>query len=282
VLVVFVLLSAVSVRAAPALLEQARELYQRSEYAAALKILLALPEKGAAAYGLIGQCYYMQGDPKKASLFLERAVSADPSNSSYLHWLGRAYGRRAETSSFFTAPRFALRARQSFERAVQQDPRNLEAINDLFEYYLEAPGLLGGGLDKAGALAERIRALDSVEYHYAQAKLAEKRRQFQTAENHFRRAVELAPREVGRLIDLAEFFAQQGRYRESDRTFSQAREIAPDSPAVLFEQAKAYILSGRNLEAARALLKQYLASELTPDDPPRGEAEKLLKLVSSS
>jgi len=267
--------------AVPAHLERVQELYQRTEYDAALRLLLPIPGKDAPTYQLIGQCHYMQGNPKKASEFFEKAVAADPLSSEHRLWLGRAYGRRAETSSFVTAPSFATKARQNFEKAVELDPRNLEAVNDLFEYYLDAPGFLGGGLEKAAALAKRIGELDPAEYHYAQARLAEKRKEFQTAENQLRRATQLAPRQVGRLIDLAKFLAKQGRYQESDEAFREARKIAPDSPRVLFEQASVYIRARRNIELARELLKRYLESPLTPDDPPRSKAEELLRQSSS-
>ena len=52
------------------------------------------------------------------------------------------------------APGHASKAHRYFEKAVELDPKNLEAMNDLFEYYLEAPGFLGGGFDKAQALAD--------------------------------------------------------------------------------------------------------------------------------
>jgi cytochrome c-type biogenesis protein CcmH/NrfG len=81
---------------------------------------------------------------------------------------------------------------------------------------------------------------------------------------------------VGRLIDLAKFLARQGRVRESELTFDQARKVAPDAPRVLFEQANAYIRAGQNFDKARELLKQYLSAQLSPDDPPRRDAEKLL------
>jgi hypothetical protein len=35
----------------------------------------------------------------------------------------------------------------------------------------------------------------------------------------------------------------------------------------------------QNLAAARALLKQYLSATVTPDDPPRAGAEKLLREI---
>lgn len=275
------LLASTFASAEPALLTQARELYQRTEYEAALRLLSPLKQKDAGVYQLVGQAYYMQGDLKRASENFEKAVALEPEVSTHHHWLGRAYGRRAETSSILTAPVYANKARQSFERAVQLDPKNLEAINDLFEYYMDAPGFLGGGLDKAEALSKQIGQLDPVEYLYAQARLAEKRKEFQTAENQLRRAAELAPRQVGRIIDVAKFLAKQGRYQESDEAFRKAHEVAPNAPAVLYAQAHEYIRAGRNIETAKELLRKYLASPLTPDDPPRRDAEALLRQVST-
>jgi len=281
-LAIGVALSAMLAGGAPSEYDRARELYQRTEYEAAIRLLLPLPGKNAATEHLIGLCYYMQGDPKKAADHFQRAVSQSPSESNYYLWLGRAYGRRAETSSFLTAPGHASKTRQHFEKAVQLDPHNLEAISDLFEYYLQAPGFLGGGLEKAAALANRIRELDPAEYHWAQARLAEERKQFQTAEKEFRSAVDLAPRQAGRLIDLAKFLAKRGRYQESEETFHRAETIAPESPKLLFARASTYVRTSRNIELAKKLLKRYLELPLTPDDPPRRDAEQLLKQAQST
>jgi tetratricopeptide (TPR) repeat protein len=262
-------------------LEQARKLYSLTEYNDSLHILQSLPDKTAPVYELMGQNYYGLGDFKKATENLEKAVAADPSDARSYNWLGKAYGRRAETSSPFTAPGYASKARQAFEKAVQLDPKNLEAVNDLFEYYLEAPGFLGGGMEKANQMAAQIAALDAAEGNWARARIAEKRKEFSSAEQHLRRAAEIAPQQVGRVLDLAKFLAKQGRYQESDKAFETAKKIAPQSPKVLFAQADTYIKNGRNLETARKLLEQYIASTLTPDDPPRSEAEKLLKQTGS-
>jgi cytochrome c-type biogenesis protein CcmH/NrfG len=90
----------------------------------------------------------------------------------------------------------------------------------------------------------------------------------------------MAPHQVGRLIDLARFLSKQGRYQESDQSFRKAEKIAPNSPQVIYARADTYIEQGRNLAVARKLLKRYLEAQLTPDDPSRAEAEKLLKKAS--
>ena len=260
--------------------DQALRLYNHTEYQASLKLLLPPQHKSPAELVLIGQNYFMLADAKRATEFFQKAVAAEPNNSAYYHWLGRAYGRWAETGSMFTAMGHASKARQSFEKAIELDPGNSEAVNDLFEFYVEAPGFIGGGLDKALKMADRIAERDAAEGSYARARIAEKRKEFNTAEQHLRRAMELAPRQVGRVIDLAKFLAKQGRFKESDETFVAAEKLSPDAPKVMYARAAAYIQSGRNIEEARTLLEKFLASPLTPDDPSRTDARKLLQQVS--
>ncbi len=263
-------------------LSTAETLYRHTDYRASLRLVHESGQTGAKALYLIGRDQFMLGDYKKAAEALEQAFSAEPDNSEYAHWLGRSFGRRAETSSPFLAPLYASKARAYFEKAVALDPNNGEALNDLFDYYLEAPGFLGGGYDKAEAIAQRIAERNPAEGHFAQAQLADKRRQFDTAEEQLRRAIELAPRQVGRVLDLARHLARQGRIAESEAAFDQAEQLAPNSPKVSFARARMYIEQKRNLDRARALLNQYLRSNLTPDDPSREQAEKLLKEASGA
>ena len=262
-------------------LEKAEELYQHTDYKGSLALLDKATEDAAANF-LIARNYFMQGDFKQATDFLIKATQEQPNNSDYMDWLGRIYGRRAETSSFLTAPGFASKARQSFERAVELNPANKDALADLFDYYLNAPGFMGGGYDKAVALAEQTAAIDPPEAYHEKAQLAEKRKQFLSAEQHLRRAVAAAPHEVGHLVTLARFLANQGRMQESDQVFEQADRINPNAPSVWYAHADLLIKQKRNLDQARALLQKYMNASVTPDDPPKQEAARLLKQASGA
>ncbi|MBL8232494.1 MAG: tetratricopeptide repeat protein [Bryobacterales bacterium] len=273
------LVLAASLIAEPANIARARQFYQTTRYREAIQLLQG--QSDSEALRITGQSWFMLGEFKKANEVFEKAVQVEPSNSDNYLWLGRAFGRRAETSNPFVAPRYASKARQNFEKAVELNPKNVLAMNDLFEYYMQAPGFLGGGKDKASALASRIAALDAAEGHYVNARLAEDSSEFSKAETQLRRAVESAPASVGRVVDLAKFLAKRGRYQESEAEFQKAERIAPNSPKLLFERASTYIETKRNMDTAKALLKRYLDAPLTPDDPPRSEAEKLLKLAGS-
>lgn len=274
------LLLASAASAAPAAdLKRAAELYQKTKYEKVVRMLASGQEDNAAAYALTGKSYYMLTDYKKAAHWLEKAIAKDALNSDYYDWLGKVYCRRAETSSFVTAWSYAGRCRKKFERAVDLDKKNLEAIDDLFEFSLTAPGIVGGGIDKAAMVAALARDADPGKYHSLQARLAEKKRDFSGEEGHLQLALELAPTHLGRLIDMAQFLARRGRYAESEAMFERAQEIAPANAELKFERAKTYIELGRKGLEARKLLQQYLESSLTSDDPPRADAERMLKEI---
>jgi Tfp pilus assembly protein PilF len=263
-------------------LDRAQNFYSHTEYAAAISILKQMPES-PKSLELLGQSYFMDGEYRKATDTLERAASLAPNDSDIQTWLGRAYGRRAETAFPLQAIGYASKSRQAFEKAVKLDPHNREALNDLFEFYVEAPGFMGGGIDRAKSLLPAIAQDDPAEIYFARARIAEKKDQLSDAEAQLRRAVDLAPHQVGRLLDLAKFLYREGRFEEGDSYFQKAEQASPNAPRILFARASAYIKSKRNLPEAASLLKRYIASNnLTPDDPPRSEAMKLLKQAQGS
>ena len=256
--------------------ERARDLYQRTEYQSSLNLLLPLANKDASEFQLLGQDYFMLGEYKKATDEFDRALAFGNGSAQLYVWAGRAYGRRAETSGPFTAPGLASRCRKYFEVAVQMNILDKEATGDLFDYYLGAPGFLGGGMNKAQELARKVAAQDPAEGQHLLAILSEKSKEYDAAEQHLRQAIQLAPKQAGRVMELARFLAQRGRAKESDALFDQAEHMAPENQSILFYRAQTYIETNRNLGEARVLLQNYLRATLGPDDPPRQRAQELL------
>ena len=98
-----------------------------------------------------------------------------------------------------------------------------------------------------------------------------------------RRAIDASPQRIGRFIDLAQVSSpNRAASRRPTRTSPRPRRSRPNSPKLVFAKADIYIKNGRNLEVAKDLLKHYMSMKLSPDDPPRAGAEKLLKQVQGS
>ncbi len=262
-------------------LSKAEDRYRHTDFEASLAALDKHSSDPATNF-LVARDYYMMGDFKKASEYLQTAVDEQPNNAEYRDWLGRAYGKRAETSNPLLAPGLASKARDAFEKAVELDPKNPDALSDMFDYYLEAPGFLGGGFDKAMGIAERTAKIDPAQAYFEKAKLAQKHKEFQSAEDHLRQAINAAPHSVGHLLALGRFLANQGRNKESDAVFMEAQTKHPNAPQVLFAWASVLVKQKRDLPQAKTMLEQYMQASLTPDDPPKNEARRLLKEVGGA
>ncbi len=268
--------------AASATLDRAQALYSHTDYAGALR-LLHEASTDPAELRLFAECRYHLGDPKHAAEVLEKAASLAPGDALIQLWLGRAQGRRAETTFPLRAPGFAVKAREAFESAVKLDPKNREAVNDLFDFYLAAPGFIGGGPEKARGLIQLLDQADPVEAWHARSRLDEQKKQYESAEAALRHALEMEPANAGQMLNLARFFDRRGRHTESDEWSAKALLTEPENPRIIYGRAEIWVHARRNLNEARTLLRRYVAlASLTPEEPSRAEAAKLLEKAEGS
>lgn len=90
---------------------------------------------------------------------LEKAVKLAPENASYQHILAVSYGREAEQANWFRAMDLAKKTLKHLELASKLDPDNVEILDDLMDYYREAPGFLGGDSEKADKIEDLIKKI---------------------------------------------------------------------------------------------------------------------------
>ena len=90
---------------------------------------------------------------------LEQLLPQRPACGECAHLLGRAYGRMAEQATWREAIELARKTRLALENAVDLDPSNAPALEDLIRYYRRAPGFLGGDNAKATRLELRLNRL---------------------------------------------------------------------------------------------------------------------------
>src|ERR1700730_15312545 len=135
-------------------LRAAQQADEASDYTKAAKLLQQAVEQNprdAEIHLLLAKTYYESQQHDAAIATAEKAVSLDPQSSLYHEWLGKVYGEKADHAAMFSALSLARKARREFERAVELDPRNFSAQQALIEFDCSAPGIAGGGEDKARA-----------------------------------------------------------------------------------------------------------------------------------
>ncbi len=269
------LLAAAAVAAAPS----PEELLSAGRVDDAVRVLkertVASPND-AEAWHLLCRSYYAKARWDDAINAAKRAVALKPSSSDYHLWLGRAYGLKAEGSSWFTAIFLAGKVRTEFEKAVQLDANNVGAQSDLAEFYTEAPGIVGGGKDKARRQADELSRRDAAAAHWIKGLLAEKDNDLNTAEQEYRAAVTASNGEGGRWLDLASFYSRTHRVDDMQRAIDRATAAEKKRGEVFYDAAQILYQSDRNLPDAARLLRRYLSSEHQVEEAPAFQAHYLL------
>jgi tetratricopeptide (TPR) repeat protein len=232
----------------------------------------------AQAYNYLSRTYFSVQRWDEAIAAGEKAVGLAPDNSDYHMWLGRAYAEKADHSSFVTAAGLTRKIRQEFERAVELDANNIHARADLAEFYLEAPSFMGGGKSKAQRQAQTLAQQDAATAHWLQARIAEKDKKFDVAENEYRAAIAASGNQGSYWLNLASFYKRQGRLTDMEAAVTSAINADKKTSNVLFDAAGLLYGAGRNFVGAANIIRKYLMGASGPptEQGPTFQAHYLL------
>lgn len=267
-------------------LADAQHDYNAGRYNRAVDVLNSATTKSpsdASLHFLLGQSYYQLGEFPHAVTSLERAVQLAPKVSEYHDWLGKAYGRKAEESIFLSAMSWARKTHREFEIAVELDPLNFEAQRDLIRYEINAPGVAGGGDDKALKHIDALKKLDPIQAQLARGELFATKKRFPEADAVFSKILESQSDRVGVYFEVADYYRDRGNTEKMGQAISKAEHIDPDDRRLKFYNGELLVMLGKSPSEAEMLLKSYLATVPDNSDLPSHAAarEWLGKLYES-
>jgi tetratricopeptide (TPR) repeat protein len=246
---------------------------QSGEADRALELLSSLPSS-AETYNLRCRVYFTLERWDEAANDCEQAVKLDGQSATNRLWLGRALGEKAEHASFVAAYSLAKRTRAEFEQAVSIDPRNGDAMADLGEFYSSAPGVVGGGVDKAQALVGSLERVDPARAHILLARIAESKKDYGTAEREFKQAAATGEHPAFGWISLASFYRKRERWDEMEAAVESGYRAAQHdrhAGVALYNGASVLARSKRNLALAAKMLEEYLADYPRTEEGPAFE-----------
>lgn len=257
-------------------LEAGQRAYEASDYMKAIQALQAVaaqePQNGAVQL-LLTKSYLELQEHDAAIKSAEKAVAIDPQNSIYHEWLGRAYGEKADHTGWPpSAISLAKKTGKEFEAAVKLDERNFSARQALVEFDCSAPGLVGGGEEKALPHIQRLAELDAAEGHYATGNCRRQKKEFAVADEEFTRALASDPKSSELIYDIADYAVKRSQPERLLAVADAGERLTPTDPRGKFYRGVALVLEKENPEEAERLLRAYAKKAPTRMGYPRPAA----------
>ena len=215
----------------------------------------------ADSHNLLCRAYFMLEEWDRGIAECERTTKLAPDVARYHLWLGRIYGEKADRASFLSAAGLAKKVRTEFERAVELDPHEWEARVVLAEFYLEAPGIVGGGKDKARAQAEALDKLRPAMAHYVRGRISEKEKDNAAAEREYRAAIDASGGGAHAWLNLALFFRHENRFAEMEQALRTMDTRPLDDPESLMDGGSVILRSGHDYALGIHLVEHYLDND---------------------
>ena len=148
-------------------LEEGIALFSKGKFAEAkttFESVLKQDEKNGEAHYRLGLILlsrrFMNEDD--AVDHMEQAVEINPTNADYQYGLGAAYGIKAKNAGVIKQAFLAPKVKGAFEKAVSLNPKLVDAHVGLAQYYWQAPGIMGGDMEKAYKEADIVIQLDEM------------------------------------------------------------------------------------------------------------------------
>lgn len=248
--------------------------FEQRQYPAAVEELKKAVGDGTAdahAYCYLGRAQTELKSFDDAIRSLEKAVELSPQSSEFHQRLGEVYGLKARDANFLSQASLAGRIREHLEKAVELDANNLDARESLSEFYLEAPSMLGGSVEKAMAQAAAIEQVDGARGVLQYGGLYETQKAFDQAEEAYTRGILQHPESTALRLRLGYLHQNQKKWDKAFATFEALAKVSDRGRLLAYYQiGRTALLSQRNLPRGIECLSDYVATAPAGDQdlPP--------------
>ena len=259
------------------------ELYKKGKYAEAKQVfesVIQKDDKNAEAYCDLGQVYlthtFVGYDIEKAVENTEKAVEIAPGNAHIQYMYGAALGIKVQNAGVLKQAFLAPKVKQAFVRSVELDPQFIPARVALAQYYMMAPGIMGGSEDEAWKQVDEIIKQDELQGRMVKAGFLSRNKKNEEAEKEFQILVAAYPKEWKVYHRYGYFCFRLERYDDAMKQFQKYIALRPDTADSYQSYAEALLKKG-DVDQAMKYLDQSLKldQQYVPAIISLGEAYQL-------
>lgn len=235
---------------------------------------------GARAFYLKGCLKYIDAKHHEAAQEFERAVRTEDANAVYHLWLGRALGEQAQRANPLKQAMLARRTHGEFSAAVARAPDYLDAREALYTYYVRAPGIMGGGVDKARKEVEEVARRNPYRGGFLRVNLAIQTRDTASAIATYQALVAQYSDSTAPRISLINLLGLQKKFAEAWEALDRLEQVRPTWLLSRYAAGSLASESGEQLDRGDKGLREYLAEPAQVGWPSHAAAHWRLGMIA--
>jgi Tfp pilus assembly protein PilF len=260
--------------------DEGKALIQSGKYKEAQAVFEEMIKKNdnnAEAHSQLGFLFLIRRNPDfdidKAVDETEKAVELEPNNADYQYNYGAAIGIKTQNAGIFKQAILAPKVKKAFARAVELNPKLIQARIGLAQYYLMAPSIMGGDEDEAWKQIDEVIKLDEVIGRTTKAGFLARSKKNEEAEKEYKILVASKSKEWRVWHRYGYFCMRLERYDDAINHFKKYIELRPDTADSYQSLAEALLKKG-NVDLAMSNLNKSLSidKEFVPAIISLGEA----------
>nr|WP_315149205.1 tetratricopeptide repeat protein [uncultured Flavobacterium sp.] len=133
----------------------------------------------------------------KAIVYYKKLKQLKPSEANYYFKYGGVLGMKAKESNKFKALGMIGEVKGSFEKAIELNPKHIEARWALVMIYIQLPGIVGGSETKAIKYSNELLKLSPVDGFLSRGQIEEHFERYPSAETQYKKAIAAGSTKVG-------------------------------------------------------------------------------------
>lgn len=133
----------------------------------------------------------------KAIIYYKKLKLIKPTEADYYFKYGGVLGMKAKESNKFRALGMIGEVKESFEKAIELNPKHIEARWALVTIYIQLPGFVGGSESKAIKYSNELLKLSPVDGYLSRGQIEEHFKRYAAAEQQYKKAIAAGSTKVG-------------------------------------------------------------------------------------
>ena len=260
-------------------LQTGLEHYKNESYEEAIKVFKAIKSNHkdyAEARFYLGRIAFDQQEYDDAKDYFKAAYKRNDQVSKYHTWYGNSIGTLAQSASKIRQGILAPKIKNAYKRAVELNPKDIDAQLGLMEFYSQAPGVMGGSWEKALQAAEAVYQIDPIQGMNARATVYQRKEDYAAAEKEY---IKLSEKEDVYIYTLGMFYQRREQFDKAAEAFELAYSKDSENWAALYQIGRNCALSGLNPSRGLEVLNLYMNEDRGKNLPSHAAAKSRKAMI---